>query len=222
MGLGPARWTGWDDERAAVMGEPRITPGTRREVGTAVWAMTRAMGWASGHEPPKLFLTLGRHRRLLWSWLPFARRLMLAGRLPRRETELVILRVAHRRRCAYEEHHHRVMARRCGLEPEEIEAVTGDLAAGPWSAREAALLAGADALVDHGDLDDDQWAALRSQLDEVEVIELCLLVGHYEMLATVIQALRIEPDARRPHACRDARRHARTPRSSSDAQVLAS
>ena len=48
----------------------------------------------TGTEPPGVFLTLGRHRRLFWGWLLFAGSLMPGGRLPRRETELVILRVA--------------------------------------------------------------------------------------------------------------------------------
>jgi hypothetical protein len=30
-----------------------------------------------------------------------------------------------------------------------------------------------------------------------EAIELCMLAGHYEMLATTIAALRIQPDAPR-------------------------
>ena len=41
------------------------------------------------------------------------------------------------------------------------------------------------------------WAALRAHLDDRELIELVLLVGHYEMLATTITTLRIEPDAHR-------------------------
>ena len=38
---------------------------------------------------------------------------------------------------------------------------------------------------------------LRCHLDEREAIELCLLAGHYEMLATTIKALRIQPEAPR-------------------------
>jgi alkylhydroperoxidase family enzyme len=45
-----------------------------------------------------------------------------------------------------------------------------------------------------GDLDDATWSELRRHLDEREAIELCLLAGHYEMLATAIAALRIQPD----------------------------
>jgi alkylhydroperoxidase family enzyme len=54
-----------------------------------------------------------------------------------------------------------------------------------------------DALHGKGDVDDDEWMAMRAHLDERQAIELCLLAGHYEMLATTITALRIQPDARR-------------------------
>ena len=59
-------------------------------------------------------MTLGRHRPLFRGWLRFAGRLMPGGKLPRRETEMVILRVAHLRQCAYEFEHHARLARRAG------------------------------------------------------------------------------------------------------------
>jgi alkylhydroperoxidase family enzyme len=35
---------------------------------------------------------------------------------------------------------------------------------------------------------------LAGELDDVELIELCMLVGHYEMLAMTLSSLRVEPD----------------------------
>jgi hypothetical protein len=49
----------------------------------------------------------------------------------------------------------------------------------------------------HRDLDDAEWDAVRLHLDEREAIELCLLTQHYEMLATVLRTLRVQPDAPR-------------------------
>ena len=74
---------------------PRIAPGARADVGLLGWAISAVSGRVSGTTgPPNLFLTLGRHRPLFRGWLRFAGRLMPAGKLPRRETELVIIRVA--------------------------------------------------------------------------------------------------------------------------------
>lgn len=179
---------------------PRIEPGRRDQVGLPNWAVARASGLVAGTTPPNLFLTLGRHRRLFRGWLRFAAHLMPGGRLSRRETELVILRVAHRAGSAYELAQHRTLARRAGVSDAEIDQVLDGAGAPTWSARELVLLRAADELHDTRDVSDETWEALRRHLDEVEAIELVLLVAHYEMLATVIEALRIQPDrsVRRP------------------------
>ena len=176
------------------MTAPRIPPGGRREVGIVNWVICQGAGVAAGTGPPHLFLTLGRHRRLFRGWLRFAGHLMPGGRLSRRETELVILRVAHRRGCAYELEHHRRLGRRAGVGDDDVARVLAGPSAHGWTARERALLETADALHERADLDDREWGALRIHVDEREAIELCLLVGHYEMLATTIGVLRIAPD----------------------------
>ena len=177
--------------------EARIGPGSRQDVGAANWAIASVLALASGTERPHLFLTMGRHRRLLRGWLRFAGRLMPFGSLPRRETELVILRVAHLRACRYELDHHVHLARRAGVSTADVERVQARLDADGWSPRERALLAAVDALVADGDLDDETWAALRAHLDERLAIELVLLVGHYVMLAMFLNTLRVQPDRRR-------------------------
>jgi AhpD family alkylhydroperoxidase len=185
---------------------PRIAPGTRRDVGLLGWAFAAASGRVTGTAPPNLFLTLGRHRRLFRGWLHFAGRLMPGGRLPRRETELVILRVAHRRRCTYEWTHHVHLGRRAGVTDDDLDLLQtgqdiGDLRddelTAPWSTRERAVLAVVDELDGTGDVVDATWAALRRHLGDREVIELLLLIGHYQMLATTIGVLRIAQDTPR-------------------------
>jgi AhpD family alkylhydroperoxidase len=180
----------------------RIAPGGRGDVGLLAWAISRAAGRVGGTGPPNLFLTLGRHRKLFRGWLRFAGRLMPGGKLPRRETELVILRVSHLRSCSYEFEHHVRLGRRAGLVDADIARVLEGPEVEGWSPRERALLAAVDRLHHDQDLDDTTWSSLLSHLDERELIELCMLVGHYEMLATVIGALRIEPDP--PRASRAA------------------
>jgi AhpD family alkylhydroperoxidase len=176
----------------------RIAPGRRDDVGVLNWAFARASGIVAGTEPPNLFLTLGRHRRLFRGWLRFAAHLMPGGRISRRDTELVILRVGHRNECEYELAQHRRLARRAGLSDLEIARVVDGPEAPGWSERDRLLLQVTDELHDRRDLTDATWSLLRSHLDEVESIELVLLVAHYEMLATAIGTLRIEPDAPAP------------------------
>lgn len=172
----------------------RIAPGGRRDVGTLVWAFSHAAGLRARTRPPRIFLVLGRHRRLFAGWLHFAGRLMPGGLLPRRESELVIVRVAHLCDSAYELQHHTRLGRAAGLSGTDLERLSTGPETEGWTPRERALLRATDLLHAERDLDDATWEELSEHLDERERIELCMLVGHYTMLATVIRALRIEPD----------------------------
>jgi AhpD family alkylhydroperoxidase len=173
---------------------PRIAPGARRDIGLVNSAIARAIGAATGGSPPNLFTTLARHRGLFRRWLLFAGGLMPGGKLPRADTELVILRVAHNTSCEYEWRHHERLARAAGLTAEEVERLRRGADADSWSPRQALLLLAADELHAHGRLSDDVWGGLRPLLSDQQLIELCLLIGHYEMLAMTLNSLRIQPD----------------------------
>lgn len=179
------------------MTAPRIGPGARRDVGPFAWGFAQVAGRVSRTNPPNLFLTMGRRPKLFRGWLRFAGRLMPGGTLPRRETELVILRVAHLRSCAYEYEHHVRLGRRAGVTAEDVTRVEAGPDADGWTDRERALLRAVDALHTDQDLDDPTWTALRAHLDEPQAIEFLLLVGHYEMLATFLLTLRVRPDRHR-------------------------
>jgi AhpD family alkylhydroperoxidase len=120
--------------------------------------------------------------------------LMPGGLLPRRDTELAILRVAHLRGCDYEWRHHIRLGRRAGLDADALDRVRQGPAAAGWTDRQRALLAAVDDLVATRALDERRCTDLRSHAGDAELIELCLLVGHYEMLATTIAAIGISSD----------------------------
>lgn len=122
---------------------------------------------------------------------------MPGGRLPRRETELVILRVAQLRACAYELEHHRHLAARAGVTDADVARLTSGPDAAGWSDRERLVLRAVEDLHHRQDIDDLLWADLSAVLSPGDLVELILLVGHYEMLATFIGTLRIPPDRRR-------------------------
>ena len=178
----------------ATQGKPRIAPGGRREIGLVNSAIVRLVGLATRGRPPHIFTTLARHRGLFRRWLWFAGGLMPGGKLPRRETELAILRVAHNAGSEYEWGHHERIGRRAGLTAEEIARVREGAAASGWAPREGLLLEACDALRADGVIGDELWDRLAARFDEVELIEVCLLIGHYEMLAGTIASLRVAPD----------------------------
>jgi AhpD family alkylhydroperoxidase len=173
---------------------PRIAPGNRRQIGLANAAIVRVLGLATGGRPPHVFTTLARHRGLFRRWLWFAGALMPGGKLPRADTELVILRVAHNTGCEYEWGHHQRLGARAGLGAEEIARVREGSGAEGWSERRRLLLDAADQMHADGQIGDELWARLAAELDERGLIELCLLIGHYEMLAMTLNTLRVQPE----------------------------
>ena len=179
--------------------KPRIGPGGPGEIGRVNHAITRAIGAATGGPPPNVFTTLARHRTLFRRWLRFAGALMPGGRLPRADTELLILRVAHNTGCDYEWGHHERLGRQAGLPGPEIDRVREGPGAAGWSTRQATLLRAADELHSEGELSDGTWDALRPLLTDEQLIELCMLVGHYEMLAMTLNTLRVQPDPEPDH-----------------------
>lgn len=176
------------------MTEPRIAPGTRRQIGVVNHAVCWLSGRVTGTNPPNLFTTLARNRALFRGWMWYSSKLMPFGELSRRETELMILRIAQLRSCEYEFTHHARIGRRAGVTATDVERVKDGPDADGWSERERVLLRAITALNRTQDIDDVTWQAMRGQLSEPECIEVLMLSGQYESLATTILTLRIEVD----------------------------
>ena len=86
------------------------------------------------------------------------------------------------------------LGRRAKLTPADVERVRQGPDAEGWTPRQRALLRAADELHESRDIGEAAWGPLREHLDDTRTIELCMLVGHYEMLAMTINALGIQPD----------------------------
>ncbi|HET6508139.1 MAG TPA: carboxymuconolactone decarboxylase family protein [Baekduia sp.] len=177
-------------------GGPRIPPGGKDDIGAVNWTIARVLGVATGGPPPHVFTTLARHRRIFRPWLRFAGRLMPGGTLPRAESELVILRVARVTGSDYEWAQHVRLGRQAGLSDAEIERVRLGGEAPGWTVRQALLLRAVDELHDHDRIGDALWSELAREYREHELIEICLLAGHYIMLAMTLNSLgvQVEPE----------------------------
>ena len=142
-------------------------------------------------EPANIFRVLGRHPGLFRAWLRYSSKLMPRGTLPRRDAELVILRVAWRTGAAYEWHQHVLLGSRSGLDAAAIDRAASEDLAG-WSPREAMLVRATDELLAESRLSDDTWAAVQRELDVKGAIELCMLVGQYQGLGTALGGLGVQ------------------------------
>lgn len=176
MRLPPLPEDQWDDRtREALAG---LLPRSRRN--------------ADGAGPA--LATLVRHPDLAEAFLAFSTHLLLRSTLPPRVRELAILRVAHRRGCAYEWVHHVEIAAKAGLSEDEIQAAgrgeaTGDL--------DRAVLDAVDELEDGSNLSDRTWATLGAHLDEHQRMDLVFTVGGYGLLAMAFNTFGVEPENER-------------------------
>lgn len=135
----------------------------------------------------------------MWAWLPFSGMLLGGGKLPKRDTELVILRVGHLRNSQYELQHHRRIARRAGLD-DATQARIFDGPGGPHAEdltdRQRVLLTATDELLSSRTLSDATWQQLSRHLDRPQLIEFVMLTSQYDALAASLSALRVPLDYR--------------------------
>ena len=138
-----------------------------------------------------IFATLVRHPGLFRRWLPFGGKL-LAGKLPARDRELLILRTAVLCQADYEWGQHRLIGRSAGISEDEIERVRAGAGAEGWEDFDAALLRAADELHAQARISDATWETLASRYDEPQLIEVPMVVGHYHLVAFTLNSLGVE------------------------------
>ena len=139
--------------------------------------------------------TLARYPALTRAYHTFNGHVQFATTLSPRQRELLVLRVAVRRRCAYEWAQHAILAGDVGLSSEEIERVAEGPDAPGWSTLERMMLAAVDELVADATVSDTTWAALAAELDEQQLMDLVFTVGAYEVLAMALRSFGVALDA---------------------------
>ena len=172
----------------------RVPPAPRRSLRPLARIAASVTARATRGEAPRVFTTLGRHPRLFRPWLRFSATLLLRGELPAADRELVILRTAWRCGSWYEWSQHGLLAPRAGLAAHDVERISEGPTAAGWRPRQRLLLLATDELHDRRVITDRTWEALAVELSERQLIELCLLVGQYEMLAMTLNSLGVEAE----------------------------
>ncbi len=144
-----------------------------------------------------IFATLVRHPRLFNRWSPFGGVLLHRGELTPRHRELLILRTAWHCRADYEWGQHVEIARAAGVTDAEIARIPGGPRAEGWEGLDATMLAAADELHHDAEIAGPTWATLAAELNERQLIEIPMVVGHYHLLAFTLNSLGVapEPDA---------------------------
>jgi alkylhydroperoxidase family enzyme len=141
-----------------------------------------------------IFATLVRHPRLFSRWSTFGGTLLRRGELSGRSRELLILRTALHCRADYEWGQHVRIAGAAGVSDEEISRVVEGPDAPGWAALDAALVRAADELHRDSYIADGTWKVLAEHLNERQLIEVCMVVGQYHLVAFTLNSLGVEPE----------------------------
>lgn len=169
---------------------PRIPPLPEPEWDAKARELLALVG-VPGAVASNIFTTLVRHPRLYRRFLDYGG-MLLAGALPGRDRELMILRTARRCGTEYEWGQHVRIAGDGGVSAEDIARVqTGPDAPG-WDPFEACLLRAVDELHDDQCISDPTWTALADRYDDQQLIEVPMLVGSYHMVAFLLNSLGVE------------------------------
>ncbi len=136
-----------------------------------------------------LMSTLVRHPKLARAFLRFSGYLLYGSTLPAAIREQAILRVAHRRGCAYEWTHHVKIAKEAGLSEAQIAAAQTGQTNDEF---DRAVFNAVDELDEKSNLSDQTWAALCEQLDERQRMDLIFTIAGYTALAMAINTFGVE------------------------------
>jgi alkylhydroperoxidase family enzyme len=130
-------------------------------------------------------------------WLDLISAARFETALDGRLREIVIIRVGYLNRTDYVVRQHvPALAVPEGLTEAECAALADWRSSALFDARERAALALADAMTRDIEVPDAVFETLRPHFDERQIVELCVLVGTYNMHTRVFTALKIDPE---PH-----------------------
>ena len=172
----------------------RIPPTTPADRDERTEELLAAMRRSDGTDL-NIFATLAHHPRLLKRWSAFGGTLLFGGVLPDRDRELLILRTAWHCKAEYEWGQHVLLARAAGITNQEIDGIPGEEISESWVARDRALLRAADELHHSSVISDETWKVLAKDYDYQQLIEVCMIVGQYHMVAFTLNSLGVELEA---------------------------
>jgi 4-carboxymuconolactone decarboxylase len=173
--------------------EPRVMPLAISEMSEE---QREIVNRAAGDQPLNIFLTLGRHPKLLKRWMVFASHVLTKSTLPDRERELAILRIGHLCRSGYEWSQHERIGKGVGLTDEEIERIQEGPKAPGWSRSDRALLQATDELHSDAFISDATWNELKRIYRDDQLMDLIFAVGNYTLVSMALNTLGVQLEDR--------------------------
>jgi alkylhydroperoxidase family enzyme len=175
-----------------VVRKPRVGPLPTEQQGLIqkffLWITRRGAKSATNLNVFAVFARLGA---IFPRYLLFLSHILMKGKISREDKERIILRLAWRVGCVYEWTHHVHMARDLGIADSLIYSLA-DKSSPLWDEKLTAYVMAVDELVAKQRLSNAVWDELSRHLTQDQLVEFCMLVGHYMMVAVTINTVGIQ------------------------------
>lgn len=119
--------------------------------------------------------------------------ILFKGKINRIDKELIILRIAWKLQCSYEWAHHTHFAEELGINSKVVESITYSTSE-LWEDKLTTYIHCVDELLQEKTLSTQKFNQLKQYLNDDQIVEFCMLVGHYVMVAMTINTCGIQPE----------------------------
>ncbi|MFN0111287.1 MAG: carboxymuconolactone decarboxylase family protein [Blastocatellia bacterium] len=174
------------------LSEPRLKPLADDELGAE--ALRVLEGATMRGQVFNIFRTLAHHPRLLESWLVFGAQVLGKSTLPKRERELVVLRMGWLCQSEYEWGQHVLIGRRAGLTDEEILRIKDGADAEGWNNLDRAMLQATDELHADAFISDATWEQLSRHFSTQQLLDMIFVIGQYNLVSMALNTLGVQRD----------------------------
>ncbi|MFW9827768.1 MAG: carboxymuconolactone decarboxylase family protein [Candidatus Thorarchaeota archaeon] len=139
-----------------------------------------------------IFKTIARHPKLMKNWFPFFSYILNKSRLPKRDMEILILRIGWLCQSEYEWAQHSISAKDVGLTEEEIDRIIKDPEADSWSQFERTLIRAVDELYTNAIISNNTWKMLSETYDYKKMMDLIFTVGQYNLISMFLNTIGVQ------------------------------
>ena len=146
------------------------------------------------HNAVNVRATMAHHPTLARAFGGFANAVLNEAETPRRQRELVILRMGWNCQARYEFGQHTLYGLANGVTPEEVSAVTRPLSQHSWSDEDRVLLQMTDDLYADDCVSDATWAELTDRWSTPEITELVMTALCYRTVSGFLNSFGVELD----------------------------
>lgn len=139
-----------------------------------------------------LFLMVAHSSAAAREFIRYGDRLLFKADLDSRYRELAIIRISQLCNSSYEWAHHVPIALRAGLTPEQVKQMKGWRDSDLFTKEDKVILAFTEEVMKDSRPSDETFAAAAEILDHIGLVELTLSIGHWSMVAKVLNTFEVE------------------------------